>query len=396
MKSLDNCLCKLISRIEKGTSITVSLASSNTITLTFIKFNPINGCIQGIDSNGHIIIIDCKKVESIIVSQNRNTDREEIATQLQIPWSITKQRNSFYITERAGTIVQINKKNMNRKKLILTRQVHHEGEGGLLGMVLAPDFHRTRNAYVYHTYQENGNTFQENGNILNRVIQITETRQGWVEKTVLLDKIPGSITHNGGRIKIGPDRHLYVTTGDAREAEKAQDLQTLHGKILRMTLEGKIPSDNPFPNSYIYSYGHRNPQGLGFAENGNLYSSEHGPAAHDEINQIEKGKNYGWPVIIGDETSPNMVSPLYQSGDDTWAPSGLSVHRDAIYVAGLRGQQILKFSISIKNIETFFEGEGRLRDILIEDNNLYVITNNTDGRGSPRPGDDRLLKIRLK
>jgi glucose/arabinose dehydrogenase len=316
-------------------------------------------------------------------------NKKTLASQLEIPWSITKHRNSFYITERSGTIVQIRKRKMNRKKLILTKQVHHEGEGGLLGMVLAPNFQRTRNAYVYHTYQENGNT-------LNRVIQITKKRRCWVEKKVLLDKIPGSITHNGGRIKIGPDRHLYVTTGDAGEADKAQDLQTLHGKILRMTLKGGIPSNNPFPNSYVYSYGHRNPQGLGWAENGKLYSSEHGPLGHDEINQIEKGKNYGWPEIIGDETRPNMVAPLYHSGNDTWAPSGLSVYRDAIYVAGLRGQRILKFSLSIKKIETFFEGEGRLRDIFIKNDNLFVITNNTDGRGRPRLGDDRLLKIKLK
>lgn len=315
--------------------------------------------------------------------------RNTLARELQIPWSIKKRRKSFYITERPGMIVKITKGIKERKKLILTRPVHHEGEGGLLGMVLAPGFHRTGNAFVYHTYQENGQIF-------NRVIKIRETRRGWVEVKVLLDKIPGSLIHNGGRIKIGPDRHLYVTTGDAGEADMAQNLNTLHGKILRMTRKGTVPPDNPFPNLYVYSYGHRNPQGLGWSKNGQLYSSEHGPAGRDEINHIEKGKNYGWPIITGDETIPNMVSPLYHSGADTWAPSGLSVYRNAIYVAGLRGQKILKFSLSTNKIETSFEGEGRLRDILIRGDNLFVITNNTDGRGIPRPADDRLLKIKLK
>lgn len=315
--------------------------------------------------------------------------RNVLAKKLQIPWSIEIRRNSFYITERPGMIVKITNGKKERKKLILTRPVHHEGEGGLLGMALAPSFNQTGNAFVYHTYQENGQTF-------NRVIKIRETCRRWVEKKVLLDKIPGSIIHNGGRIKIGPDQHLYVTTGDAGESAKAQDLNTLHGKILRMTLKGKVPSDNPFPNSYVYSYGHRNPQGLGWSRNGQLYSSEHGPAGHDEINHIKKGKNYGWPIIIGDETMPNMVNPLYHSGTDTWAPSGLSVFGDAIYVAGLSGQKILKFSLLTNKVETFFEGEGRLRDILIRGDNLYVITNNTDGRGVPRPRSDLLLKIKLR
>ncbi len=317
---------------------------------------------------------------------------EILASDLQVPWSIAKTGQTFYITERPGNIVKLQAGKLERKKLILTKEVHHEGEGGLMGLVLAPDFHKTARAYAYHTYLEDGK-------IWNRVVLLAETDRGWVEKKVLLDRIPGSHFHNGGRIKIGPDEYLYVTTGDAGEEEKAQDLKTLHGKILRMTLDGKIPSDNPFPGSYVYSYGHRNPQGLGWSKEGDLYSSEHGPSAipggHDEINRIEKGKNYGWPEIIGDEDRPDMVVPLYHSGDKTWAPSGISVYREAIYAAGLRGQQILKFSLSTKKMETVFEGEGRLRDVYIEGDTMYVLTNNTDGRGNPRPKDDRLLSIRL-
>ncbi|SEN19102.1 PQQ-dependent sugar dehydrogenase [Lihuaxuella thermophila] len=316
-----------------------------------------------------------------------------LASDLQIPWSIAKAGSTFYITERPGNIVKVQEGRQERKKVILTKAVYHEGEGGLLGLALSPDFHQTANAYVYHTYLEDGEVW-------NRLVLVTETDRGWVEQRALLEKIPGSRFHNGGRIKIGPDQHLYVTTGDAGEEEKAQDLQTWHGKILRMTLDGKVPPDNPFPHSYVYSYGHRNPQGLSWSTDGVLYSSEHGPSSipggHDELNRIEKGKNYGWPEIIGDEQKANMLVPLYHSGDDTWAPSGISVYKDAVYAAGLRGQQILKFSLSTKKAETIFEGEGRLRDIYIEDGVAYVLTNNTDGRGSPRDKDDRLLRIQLK
>src|SRR5690606_36432750 len=162
-------------------------------------------------------------------------------------------------------------------------------------------------------------------------------------------------------------------------------------------LDGSVPEDNPFPDSLVYSYGHRNPQGLAWTEEGVLYSAEHGPSGdesvRDEINRIEAGKNYGWPIITGDEKRKGMISPQYQSGEDTWAPSGLTFLEGKLYIAGLRGEEVRFFATGKKESGRIFTGKGRLRDIVAVDGTLYVLTNNTDGRGSPKKGDDRLFKL---
>ncbi|MCK9918255.1 PQQ-dependent sugar dehydrogenase, partial [Microbacteriaceae bacterium K1510] len=242
----------------------------------------------------------------------------------------------------------------------------------------------------------------------NRVIRLREQGNRATIEKVLLDKIPGNLFHNGGRLKISPDRHLFITTGDAQTPELAQDLSSLAGKILRINLDGTIPADNPFPSSAVYSWGHRNSQGLAWSpETGFLYSSEHGPIAHDEINLIEPGANYGWPIIQGDERGEGMKTPLLQSGEDTWAPSGMSFvsrgpWKDKLLVANLRGVQVLEISFvpgqepSIKEIRYLLKDEyGRLRDVVEgPDGALYLLTSNRDGRGEVRPGDDKIIRLR--
>ncbi|WP_308464582.1 PQQ-dependent sugar dehydrogenase [Fictibacillus barbaricus] len=316
---------------------------------------------------------------------------EVIATDLEIPWNINKQDNTFYMSQRPGYIIKVDGDSGSKtvQNVEVTKEVLHSGEGGLLGFILAPDFNASQEAIAYHTYRQDGAVF-------NRIIVLKLNGNTWTERGIILEGIPGGRIHNGGRIQIGPDGKLYATAGDAGNQENAQNIQSLGGKILRMDLDGTIPNDNPFSNSYVYSYGHRNPQGLAWDQNGNLYSSEHGLQAHDEINLIEPGKNYGWPVIEGDEQAPNMVSPLYQSGDVTWAPSGIAIKDDKIYVANLRGERILVFDLTDKTVNTFFENAGRMRDVLIEGNALYTITNNRDGRGTPREGDDKLFRLPLE
>jgi glucose/arabinose dehydrogenase len=217
----------------------------------------------------------------------------------------------------------------------------------------------------------------------------------WEEGTVLLDGIPSGQYHHGGRLTIGPDEKLYITTGDATVKENAQDLGSLGGKILRMNLNGSIPADNPFQNSYVYSYGHRNPQGLAWNANGDFYSTEHGPSGFDEINLIQAGKNYGWPLITGDEKHQGMQPPVVHSGEPAWAPSGADFHDGRIYFAALRGEGVKRFSVETGEVEEVLSGYGRVRDVYIEKETLYFISNNTDGRGNPAEDDDKLYKITL-
>lgn len=311
---------------------------------------------------------------------------EVIATDLDIPWSIDFNGESFFITEREGYIVKITGTEVERQHIFLDQPLSDAAEAGLLGFLLHP--HKGNSAIVYYTYENESGQF-------NRVVEMSLEEDGWHEVRVLLDQIPSGSVHHGGRIKIGPDEKLYVTAGDASNAELAQSLNSLGGKILRMNLDGTIPSDNPFGDSYVYSYGHRNPQGLAWDANGQLYSSEHGQSAHDEINLIKPGANYGWPVIQGDETMEGMEKPLFHSGETTWAPSGISYQDGVLYVAQLRGQGVLGFDLEAGTYEKIVSGFGRVRDVYILEDNLYFITNNTDGRGTPQPNDDKLVRISL-
>jgi len=318
------------------------------------------------------------------------TVTETLVRNLYIPWTIEKYDNLIFLSERGGSIIQIDIETGLKKPLplFLTEDIHHEGEGGLLGFVLSPDYETTGHAFGYHTYIKDNTIF-------NRVILLQKTDDKWEEKRVLLDEIPGGRIHNGGRIKIGPDGMLYVTAGDAGIPELAQDKSSLAGKILRMDLDGSIPENNPIPGSYIYSFGHRNPQGLAWDDNENLYSTEHGQSAHDEINLIKPGGNYGWPSIQGGQSAEGMIQPVYHTGEITWAPSGLDYYNGKLYIATLRDSKIRSYDLANKGIAIVHEGSGRMRDVFIEDQNLYTITNNHDGRGNPSKEDDLLIRIRL-
>ncbi len=316
---------------------------------------------------------------------------EIISIQLDIPWSISKVGQSLFLTERKGTLLKVDEetKQMIPQELSLKKEIYHVGEGGLLGFTLSPDFETSNQAYIYHTYEENNE-------IQNRVVLIERAGNVWVEQRPVLEDIPGGRIHNGGRLKFGPDGYLYITTGDAGVPDNAQNLVNLSGKILRMERDGSIPSSNPFDNSYIYSYGHRNPQGLTWDDENNLYATEHGQSAHDEINLIRPGQNYGWPIIEGNEKSPGLEAPLFQSGEDTWAPSGVDYYNGKLYVATLRGQSIRSFELDTREVTVEFNQAGRIRDVYIEGSKLYALTNNRDGRGNPQEDDDKLLKFGLE
>jgi len=283
------------------------------------------------------------------------------------------------------------------------------GEGGLLGIVLDPNFSDNHYLYLYYTSPEF--LFAS-----NKVVRFTEKDNRLSEKTVLLDGIPSAFVHDGGRLKFGPDGKLYITTGDAANSASAQDLNSLSGKILRINPDGSIPDDNPFSNSPVFSYGHRNPQGLDWdPETGKLVITEHGPSgemgfAHDEINVVEPGNNFGWPSVVGSTESTKYVDPIIHSGDITWAPSGATFYtgdeipelKGKFLFASLRGQHLRILELDTENNQVlsnyaFFQDSfGRLRDIAQgPDGYLYLLTSNRDGRGLPSSDDDRILKITL-
>ena len=325
-------------------------------------------------------------------NESQTSSYEVVAEELRSPWDIAFAEETIYISEREGTIVKLEGDKMTRQEVQLNKPLNASGEGGFLGFVLTPQFSETKQAYAYHTYKESGEIF-------NRVVLLMESESGWSEMKTLIEGIPGASTHNGGRMAIGPDDKFYITTGDAGKESLAQEVSSLAGKILRLELDGGIPADNPFEGSYVYSLGHRNPQGLVWDAEGKLYITEHGPSGfpggHDEINLITAGGNYGWPEIIGDEQKEGMTSPLYHTGDTAIAPSGTTITADGqMLIATLRGETLYAYDPAKHTLQVRLEGEGRLRDVKIHQGQVYVITNNTDGRGSPSETDDRLIRLR--
>jgi glucose/arabinose dehydrogenase len=327
-----------------------------------------------------------------------STEPELVADNVDIPWEMVfLPDSSFLVTERTGSIKRIIE---TTHQTILVQGVTHRGEGGLLGMALHPNFLENQWLYLYLTTQV-GSGLQ---NRVERYKFDSATNQ-LTERKVILEAIPGANTHDGGRIAFGPDGYLYITTGDAQISEAAQDTSSLAGKILRITDEGGIPTDNPF-NNPVYSYGHRNPQGIAWDAQGRLWESEHGPSGpgtgYDEVNLIEKGVNYGWPKIQGDKTANGMKSPVVQSGsDETWAPADLEVAGETVFFTGLRGESLYSGKIqgtSLTNVNAYFrEQYGRLRFVVVgPDDWLYFSTSNTDGRGTSKADDDRILRVKLQ
>ncbi|MFO8068581.1 MAG: sorbosone dehydrogenase family protein [Alkalibacterium sp.] len=318
------------------------------------------------------------------------SEPELIAENLEIPWTIEKEGDTFFLTERPGYITRIENGETVRQDVELEQELSLVPEAGLLGFVLDPEFSQNNLAYAYYTYEASNGP-------LNRIVTLQLGGDVWQEEDILLDEIPSGRVHHGGRLKIGPDDMLYATTGDASAPELAQDLESLAGKILRMNLDGSIPDDNPYSDSYVYSYGHRNPQGITWSSEGALYSSEHGNNRNDEINRIEAGMNYGWPIIEGDEEQEGMLAPIFTSGDEeTWAPSGMDYYDGKVYVAGLRGTAVFEFDLETGEQREVASEFGRIRDVLIEDDQLYFISNNTDGRGDPEENDDKLYQLSIQ
>lgn len=323
-----------------------------------------------------------------------------IAENLSIPWAIDFAPDGrMFFTERTGSLSVIENGEITK---VLSLGVGG-GEGGMLGVALDPNFDENHFVYVYYTYNEILGT-------KNKLVRYVESNNTLTEDRVVIDGIPGAPYHDGGRIKFGPDSMLYITTGDAVQPDLSQDVNSVAGKILRVKSDGSIPDENPF-GSAVYSIGHRNPQGIAWDISGNLVATEHGPSgwigvAHDEINLIVPGANYGWPDVFGDQTKEGTTNPILHSGDDTWAPSGSTFYYgdempmfDGKYFASaLRGQHIhvIEFDEDYNTVyhgEIFSEEFGRIRDVASGPDGLYFMTSNQDGRGNPNLYDDKILRV---
>ncbi len=315
---------------------------------------------------------------------NESSQFEILASNLDTPWAMDfLPDDKIIFTERGGRVSLID---IGKVELVGNIEVNQESESGLLGVAIDPEFEKNNFVYFYYTHNK--------GNRISRFYLNNEL----ADEFILLDNIPNARFHDGGRIKFGPDGKLYATTGDATEPSSSQDVNSLAGKILRMNKDGSIPEGNPF-NNYVYSFGHRNPQGIAWhPKTGELYSSEHGPSRNDEINLIIKGENYGWPTECTDKTG-DYALPLRCYTEFTLAPSGIAFYENELYVAGLRGTQLRKINFGedykINSEEEFLSDLGRIREVVEHDGYLYISTSNRDGRGIPKENDDKIIKIRL-
>jgi glucose/arabinose dehydrogenase len=313
---------------------------------------------------------------------------EDLVTGLDVPWGLAfLPDGSALVSERDSARIRRVTASGQVSEVGTVPDVVAQSEGGLLGLATPPG---QPTVYAYLTAAED-----------NRVVRMSFEGGALGQPEVVIDGIPKAGNHNGGRLAFGPDGMLYVSTGDATQPDRAQDLESLGGKILRLSPDGGVPADNPFAGSPVFSYGHRNVQGLAFDQAGRLWASEFGQYTWDELNLIEAGGNYGWPVVEGVGDDDRFTEPVAQWPTDEASPSGIAYVRDTVFLASLRGERLWQVPVpdGVAGTPTeFAAGEfGRLRAAaLAPDGSLWVLTNNTDGRGEPRDGDDRILRVTLE
>ncbi|MFW6422190.1 MAG: PQQ-dependent sugar dehydrogenase [Candidatus Bipolaricaulota bacterium] len=296
----------------------------------------------------------------------------------------------LYITERGG---RLSRWDGQEVKTIAELPVVEQGESGLMGMALDPNF--ASNSYIYLCY-----TRRDRGQLENAVGKFKVYNDGLAEKNIILKGMGASSIHDGCRLGFDPEGSLLVTMGDASRASLAQDRESLNGKVLRINRDGSIPENNPFPGSPLFTMGHRNPQGLDVRpEVGEIYISEHGPATDDEINRLIPGRNYGWPEVKGTEEVEGFEPALWD-WTPTVAPAGIAfTDKETLYMATLKQSKLHRLELDeggqIASDTVVLEGYGRLRAVTADPEGrcLYVGTSNRDGRGRPGEGDDRVLKF---
>jgi glucose/arabinose dehydrogenase len=350
-----------------------------------------------------------KSGESTSQSGTSSYKIEVFAQGLYVPWSIVFTDSSrMLVTERNGKLRVINNGVLRETPLFSFDEVSSEAEEGLMGLSFDPDYAANHFLYISYAYEKDGDLFV-------KVVRFKDNIESITQDKIIIDNIPSARFHAGCRLRFGPDGKLYITTGDATERDRAQELDRLEGKILRLNSDGTIPDDNPFPGSPVWTYGHRNLQGIDWYPGTNiLFSTEHGPSGFDapgggdEVNIIYKGKNYGWPVVHHRDHKDGMEDPVLEFTPAIAPSSGMfyksgviSEFKNNFFFGCLRGQGIMRVVVNENNpaeIVSFAKLEdvdfGRIRDIAEgPDGAIYFSTSNRDGRGSVREGDDKIYRI---
>lgn len=315
---------------------------------------------------------------------------DTLAERLEVPWGVDfLPDGAAVVTERiSGRVLRVTADGRVSGLGAITSAVP-QGEAGLLGAAVSPDFATDRTLFFYLTTASD-----------NRVVKARLEGSRLGATSVVLDGIPAGFIHDGGRIAFGPDGHLYVTTGETGDPELAQDPASLAGKILRITVDGEPAPGNPDPGSPVWSLGHRNVQGLAWDDEDRLWASEFGDSEWDELNLVEKGGNYGWPRVEGTGGGPDFVDPQLVWPVEQASPSGLAYADGHLWMAGLRGQRLWRVRVSADGRATrpqayFTEEYGRLRTVATApDGLLWLTTSNQDGRGTPVAADDRIIRVR--
>ena len=342
-------------------------------------------------------------------SSNASFKVEKVAGGLEVPWSIVWAPDGRMIfTERPGRVRVMEKGTLNPKPLLTLTDVESAGEAGLMSVALHPQF--SSNHFVYLSYA------YTSGGLRVRVVRYREAAEGLLDRKVIIEDLPAARAHAGCRLRFGPDGKLYVTTGDATNRNLAQQLDSLAGKTLRLNDDGTVPQDNPFvgrenARPEIWTLGHRNAQGLDFQPGTNLmFQTEHGPSGFDgpgggdEVNIVEKGKNYGWPTIHHTETAAGLEAPLLEY-TPACAPGSGAFYRGSVFpqfkgnffFGCLRGERMIRVVLDGRRVvsqENLLQNYGRTREVAEgPDGYLYFSTSNRDGRGKPAEDDDRILRL---
>jgi glucose/arabinose dehydrogenase len=311
-----------------------------------------------------------------------------VASNLEVPWGIAfLPDGSALVTERdSGRVLQVTGRSV--REVGVVEEAQPDGEAGLLGVAVSPSYAQDQRVFLYATTDSD-----------NRVLRTT-LRNGRLSRLEpILTDIPRAGNHDGGRMIFGPDGHLYVATGEAGQPDLAQDRDSLGGKILRITPDGDPAPGNPDRRSPVWTWGHRNVQGLAFDADGNLWASEFGQNSFDELNLIRKGRNYGWPMVEGMGDEGGLTNPQVTWSTDEASPSGLAFVAGRLWLGALRGERLWRVDVNSGKATAekgFFVGEyGRVRTVVpTPDGNLWVTTSNRDGRGDPADADDRILLVR--